>query len=264
MAKLGIRYPDGRFEERALAPGTYAVGRDSGDIVLGDPNTSSRHLRLEVSANGIQVTDVGSTNGTYDESGQRIGSAHWLDLHRSLKLGSTTITHLPETHGAGGTAVMPQMQSPPAAGPGPYQPPHAHGPAQSAFQPPPHVSPPAGAYPGHHGSHPGPAGGYPGPSAGYPSAAPAIDPVTGLQYSDKTKLAAGLLQIFVGWLGIGRFYTGHTNIAIAQLLVCNLGFWGLSWFTCGLSAFAGLWPLIDGILLLVGSRPTDAQGRLLR
>jgi len=71
-------------------------------------------------------------------------------------------------------------------------------------------------------------------------------------YSDKSKVVAGLLQIFLGAFGVGRFYTGHTTIAILQIVV--------TWVTCGLGA---LWPFVDGILMLVGKVP-DAQGRPLR
>ncbi|BCB74434.1 hypothetical protein Pflav_008440 [Phytohabitans flavus] len=71
-------------------------------------------------------------------------------------------------------------------------------------------------------------------------------------YSDKTKLVAGLLGIFLGTFGVGRFYTGHTGIGVAQLLVGVL--------TCGLG---GLWGVIDGILILVNGG-TDGQGRRLR
>lgn len=77
-----------------------------------------------------------------------------------------------------------------------------------------------------------------------------IDPITGLPFSDKSKMVAGLLQIFLGMFGAGRFYTGHTGLAVAQLLIG-------SWLTCG------IWPLIDGIMMLAGKVP-DAQGRPLR
>jgi TM2 domain-containing membrane protein YozV len=79
-----------------------------------------------------------------------------------------------------------------------------------------------------------------------------VDPLTGMPYSDKSKMVAGLLQIFLGSFGVGRFYTGHTGIAIAQIAV--------TWLTCGLGAF---WPLVDGIMMLMG-KVTDAQGRPLR
>lgn len=72
---------------------------------------------------------------------------------------------------------------------------------------------------------------------------------TGL--SPRSKVVAGLLQIFLGAFGVGRFYTGHTTIAILQIVV--------TWVTCGVGV---LWPFIDGILMLLG-RVTDAEGRPL-
>jgi hypothetical protein len=74
----------------------------------------------------------------------------------------------------------------------------------------------------------------------------------GQPLSDKSKLVAGLLQIFVSPFAIGRFYLGYTTIAVIQIVV--------TFCTCGLGAF---WPLIDGILIIMGRVP-DAQGRTLR
>ncbi|MET8625374.1 TM2 domain-containing protein [Kitasatospora sp. NPDC004669] len=69
------------------------------------------------------------------------------------------------------------------------------------------------------------------------------------ELSDKSKIVAGILQLFFGSFGVGRFYTGHIGMGVAQLLTCG----GL-----------GFWALIDGILFLVSNDRTDAQGRLLR
>jgi TM2 domain-containing membrane protein YozV len=75
------------------------------------------------------------------------------------------------------------------------------------------------------------------------------DPVTGRPYSERNKVVAGLLQLFLP-CGVGRFYTGHTGIAIAQLLLTPM--------------FIGIvWSFIDGIVILAG-RPTDREGRPLR
>ncbi|GHH83054.1 TM2 domain-containing protein [Streptomyces sp. CB03911] len=74
-------------------------------------------------------------------------------------------------------------------------------------------------------------------------------PQNNAQQSDKSKVVAGVLQIFLGGFGAGRFYTGHTGMAIAQLLTCG----GL-----------GVWALIDGIIFLTSNDRTDAQGRLLK
>ena len=49
-----------------LGPGTTIVGR-SGDcqIFLADVTVSREHARFSVDANGLSMTDLGSTNGTY-------------------------------------------------------------------------------------------------------------------------------------------------------------------------------------------------------
>lgn len=85
-----------------------------------------------------------------------------------------------------------------------------------------------------------------------PAAPYGIDPKTGHPFSDKQKIVAACLQFFLGVFGAGRFYTGHTGLAIAQIAV--------TWLTCGAGA---LWPLIDGIMMLTGS-VTDSDGRPLR
>jgi TM2 domain-containing membrane protein YozV len=74
-------------------------------------------------------------------------------------------------------------------------------------------------------------------------------PVTGQPYSDRHKIIAGVLQLVIP-MGIGRFYTGHTGIAIAQLL--------LSFILIG-----AIWSFIDGIVILAGNS-TDRYGRPLR
>ncbi len=87
---------------------------------------------------------------------------------------------------------------------------------------------------------------------GYHPAAPyGVHPRTGIPYSDKSKIVAGLLQVLLP-LGIGRMYMGQTGMGVAQLLVTI--------FTCGVGA---LWPFVDGILILVQDTK-DADGRILR
>ena len=73
--------------------------------------------------------------------------------------------------------------------------------------------------------------------------------------AQKSKLAAGLLGIFLGTFGVHNFYLGRTGKAVAQLLisVLSLGF---------LSPISGIWGLIEGILILTGSNgfTTDSNG----
>jgi TM2 domain-containing membrane protein YozV len=76
----------------------------------------------------------------------------------------------------------------------------------------------------------------------------------------KSKLAGGLLGIFLGALGVHRFYLGYVGIGVAQLILALLGI-----PTCGITyAIAHIWGLIEGILILTGSIDKDAQGRPLR
>lgn len=83
----------------------------------------------------------------------------------------------------------------------------------------------------------------------------AISAVPGL----KSRLAAGLLGIFLGALGIHRFYLGYTAIGAAQLILALLGF-----LTCGVTTIAAaIWGLVEGILILTGSINTDALGQPL-
>ncbi len=75
----------------------------------------------------------------------------------------------------------------------------------------------------------------------------------------KSKIAAGLLGIFLGSLGIHNFYLGFTGKAIAQLLLTLIG-----WIACGIGpAVSAIWGLIEGILILTGSMNTDADGNPL-
>lgn len=79
-------------------------------------------------------------------------------------------------------------------------------------------------------------------------APPAPAPVIPTGNSDKSRVAAGLLQIMFPF-GTGRFYTGHTRIAVAQLLLVLVG-------------VGVIWSLIDGVLLLA-TGGTDPHGRPL-
>eukprot|EP00891_Asterochloris_glomerata_P008137 jgi/Astpho2/8137/fgenesh1_pg.00120_%23_81_t len=49
-----------------LAEGTWQLGRDKpADIVVPVPTVSGRHAQLKVEGSKVQVTDLGSTNGTF-------------------------------------------------------------------------------------------------------------------------------------------------------------------------------------------------------
>lgn len=75
--------------------------------------------------------------------------------------------------------------------------------------------------------------------------------------SAKSKIAAGILGILLGALGVHNFYLGYTGKAVAQLLITVL--------SCGiLSIVSGIWGLIEGIMILTGSIDKDAFGVSLK
>lgn len=107
--------------------------------------------------------------------------------------------------------------------------------------------------PGNFQQQPYPGQPVPNMNGGYPTPGALAQP-----YPDqKSKMAAGLLGIFLGGLGIHNFYLGYTGKAIAQLLISllSLGF---------LAIISGIWGLIEGILILTAKPGTpwslDASG----
>lgn len=87
-----------------------------------------------------------------------------------------------------------------------------------------------------------------------------LTPPTGLQplratldesLSERSKVTAGLLGIFLGWCGAHRFYLGYTGIGVLMILAT---------FCCGIGA---IWGFIEGIMCLAGAM-RDAEGKRLR
>lgn len=87
-------------------------------------------------------------------------------------------------------------------------------------------------------------------SVDHPNVFPAKH-VPGL-FSDREWLVTLLLAIFVGWLGVDRFYLGHIGLGVAKIIVCVV--------TCG---FGGaIWQVVD-IILIATRKMKDSQGRPL-
>lgn len=82
-------------------------------------------------------------------------------------------------------------------------------------------------------------------------------------YVQKSRLAAGLLAIMLGCLGIHNYYLGFNTRGTIQLVVSLAG--GL--LTCGVATAAVLiWGFIEGIMILSAqpSRMYDGNGVILR
>jgi hypothetical protein len=67
-------------------------------------------------------------------------------------------------------------------------------------------------------------------------------------YSTREWLVALLLSVFIGGLGVDRFYLGHIGLGVVKLLTCG----GL-----------GIWHIID-VILIATNKMRDEQGLPLR
>jgi TM2 domain-containing membrane protein YozV len=80
----------------------------------------------------------------------------------------------------------------------------------------------------------------------------------------KSAVAAGLLQLFFGWFGLGRFYVGSLGIALTQLALGILGIDTVFVIVCFFILVPlSIWTFIDAILMFSGY-VKDKEGRKLR
>jgi TM2 domain-containing membrane protein YozV len=81
----------------------------------------------------------------------------------------------------------------------------------------------------------------------------------------KSAVAAGLLQLFLGTFGLGRFYIGSNGAAAAQLVVGLTGLFFTLFCFIGLLILVPLWiwNFVDAIMMFTGGI-TDSYGRKLQ
>lgn len=70
---------------------------------------------------------------------------------------------------------------------------------------------------------------------------------------NRSRLVAGILQLFLGAFGVGRFYLGYIGIGTSQVLV-NI-------ITFGVGGM--VWGFVDAMMILTGQVEYDAWGRPL-
>ena len=81
---------DGEEYEIDSAPVTVGRGGQNTIAIDGDEFASARHVRFEPRRDGVWVTDLGSTNGTY-VNGVRIDGARRLDSGDVVRVGETDL-----------------------------------------------------------------------------------------------------------------------------------------------------------------------------
>ena len=95
--------------------------------------------------------------------------------------------------------------------------------------------------------------------------APFAAPVPQASPPPKSAAVAGLLQLFLGTFGLGRFYIGDSGTAVAQLILGLIGLFFTLFCFIGMVILVPLWiwTFIDGILMFAGA-VTDSHGRKLQ
>jgi pSer/pThr/pTyr-binding forkhead associated (FHA) protein len=74
-----------------VGPAPVVVGRQDGcDLVLPDDEASRRHAQVTVTAGGCQITDLGSTNGTY-LNGRRLDAPALLVDGDRIEIGHSLV-----------------------------------------------------------------------------------------------------------------------------------------------------------------------------
>ena len=128
---LKVQYADGRPPEtKKFDAAVVSVGRESGDIVLNDPQASGKHAEIRFVGGHLSVKDQGSTNGTFFKGSR--STSFDLGPGESFTIGQSILTVMeivgaPEAaYGKGKTMIamggvggMPPMPGRPGGGPPP-------------------------------------------------------------------------------------------------------------------------------------------------
>lgn len=108
---IEIRGPNLAPELREFSQAKIVIGRETGHIVLADPQASSQHAEINVTPAHVTFVDLHSTNGSFLADGQRITQPLSLAVGSEVRIGSCAIILRAVQHvatGPRGTLVMPQ------------------------------------------------------------------------------------------------------------------------------------------------------------
>lgn len=90
---LEIAEEGGTGQRFVVSPVGIKIGRSPpADIVLADPRVSRSHCTVELAGEGLKVTDLKSTNGTYID-GERVDGQAMLPVGSLLRVGNVCFKH---------------------------------------------------------------------------------------------------------------------------------------------------------------------------
>lgn len=92
MYNIKIKIPDQPENEGKLVPGVYRVGSSpASHIQIQRPSVSGRHAEFNVTTNGIKISDLGSSNGTFLDGKQIEGEPLSASPGSIVKVGDVEI-----------------------------------------------------------------------------------------------------------------------------------------------------------------------------
>jgi pSer/pThr/pTyr-binding forkhead associated (FHA) protein len=89
-----IQHADRPTEVLEFEQPVVALGRDQGDVTVADPQLSGRHAELRFDGEAVQFRDLTSTNGSFDQDGQRLEEPLSLLPGQRVRLGENTWVEL--------------------------------------------------------------------------------------------------------------------------------------------------------------------------
>jgi pSer/pThr/pTyr-binding forkhead associated (FHA) protein len=89
-----IQHPDRPAETLEFEQPVVGVGRDQGAVTVPDPALSGRHAEFRFDGEVVQFLDLTSTNGSFDQDGQRLEVPTSLQPGQRVRLGENTWVEL--------------------------------------------------------------------------------------------------------------------------------------------------------------------------
>jgi hypothetical protein len=87
---IELEFEDRPKQTKSLKDGKFVIGRDAGDLILGDPLVSGQHAELTVSGDQVKFLDIGSTNGSFFNT-TKVTTPIMLSQGEGVKMGNTML-----------------------------------------------------------------------------------------------------------------------------------------------------------------------------